>query len=125
MARAKQEFLANKFRDTLGTLEAVRNLQTQDAEFHDLLGLAWYETGDARKASDELQQAIKLEPRNSDWYFQLGLSTSNTIRQIWLKSFSSKAWHRCLIQPGYGSGLALVSISAMIHLTPNKVSKRL
>ena len=73
MARAKQEFLANKFRDTLGTLEAVRNLQTQDAEFHDLLGLAWYETGDARKASDELQQAIKLEPRNSDWYFQLGL----------------------------------------------------
>ncbi len=73
MARAKQEFLANRFTDTLNTLEAVRNLRTQDAEFHDLLGLAWYETGDAKKASDELQQAIKLEPRNPDRYFQLGL----------------------------------------------------
>lgn len=73
IARAKQEFLANKFRNTLNTLEAVQNLQTQGAEFHDLLGLSWYETGDAKKASDELQQAIKLEPRNPDWYFQLGL----------------------------------------------------
>ncbi len=73
IARAKQEFVANKFTDTIRTLEAVQNLGTQDAEFHDLLGLAWYETGDARKASDELQQAIKLEPRNPDKYFQLGV----------------------------------------------------
>jgi tetratricopeptide (TPR) repeat protein len=73
MARAKQKFLENKFRDTLNTLDAIRNLQTQDAAFHDLLGLAWYEIGNARRASDELQQAIKMDPRNPDRYFQLGL----------------------------------------------------
>jgi tetratricopeptide (TPR) repeat protein len=73
IARAKQEFLANKFKETVRILEAIRNLQTQDAEFHDLAGLASYETGNARKASDELQQAIKMEPRNPDRYFQLGL----------------------------------------------------
>ena len=73
IARAKQEFLENKFRDTVETLDAVRNLQTQNAGFHDLLGLAWYETGDAKKASDELQLAIKMDPRNPDRYFQLGL----------------------------------------------------
>ncbi len=73
IARAKQQFLANKFKDTLSILEAIRSLRAQNAEFHDLLGLAWYETGDARKASDELQQAIGLEPRNPERYFQLGL----------------------------------------------------
>ena len=73
IAQAKQKFLANKFTDTIRTLEAIRNLRTQNAEFHDLLGLAWYEAGDAKKASDELQQAIKLEPGNPDRYFQLGV----------------------------------------------------
>ncbi len=73
MAQAKQQFVKNRFRNTVNTLEAIRRLRPQDAEFHDLLGLAWYEIGDAKKASDELQQAIQLEPRNPDWYFQLGL----------------------------------------------------
>ena len=70
---AKQQFRANKFKDSIGTLNAVRILRPEDAELHGLLGLAWYETGDVTKASDELQQAIRLEPPNPDRYFQLGL----------------------------------------------------
>jgi tetratricopeptide (TPR) repeat protein len=73
MARAKQQFVNNRFKDAVNTLEAIRSMRPQDAGFHDLFGLALYETGDAKKASDELQQAIKLEPGNPDWYFQLGL----------------------------------------------------
>jgi tetratricopeptide (TPR) repeat protein len=73
IARAKQQFMSNRFEDSVRTLEGIQNLRPQNAEFHELLGLAWYETGDARKASDELQQAIRLEPHNPDRYFQLGL----------------------------------------------------
>jgi tetratricopeptide (TPR) repeat protein len=73
LARAKQLFVTNRFKDTVNILEAIRNLRPENAEFHDLLGQALYETGDAKRASDELQQAIRLEPNNPDWYFQLGL----------------------------------------------------
>jgi tetratricopeptide (TPR) repeat protein len=72
-ARAKQQFVANRFKDTVDILDAISGLRPENAEFHDLLGQALYETGDAKRASDELQQAIRLEPNNPDWYFQLGL----------------------------------------------------
>ncbi len=73
IVRAKQQYLASKFKDTVKTLNAVGSLRTQDAEYHNLLGLACAETGDVSKASDELQQAIKMEPGNPDRYLQLGL----------------------------------------------------
>lgn len=73
LARAKQQFVANQFKDTVKILDAVRDLRPESPGFHDLLGQALYETGDAKRASDELQQAIRLEPNNPDWYFQLGL----------------------------------------------------
>ena len=73
IARAKQQFVANRFKDTVDVLNAIRGLRPESADFHDLLGQALYETGDAKRASDELQQAIRLEPNNPDWYFQLGL----------------------------------------------------
>jgi len=100
MERAKQQFLTDKFRDTLSILEAIRSLRAQSAEFHDLLGLAWYETGDARKASDELQQAIGLEPLNPDRYFELGI--------LYLKHHTPDlAKNRFRARAGTGAGFSL------------------
>jgi tetratricopeptide (TPR) repeat protein len=103
MARAKHKFSENNFRETASILEAIQSLRTQDAELHHLLGLAYYEMGDTRKASDELQQAIKLEPRNPDRYIHLGL--------VYLKHHTPD-----LAQVVFEHGLAQVPDSALLWL---------
>jgi len=72
-AAAKQKLQANKPKDAGIILNAIRSIRPQDAELHHLLGLAWYQTGDTKKASDELQEAIRLDPSNPERYFPLGM----------------------------------------------------
>ena len=42
-------------------------------ERHDLLGSIYAEMGDVQKASDELQEAIRLAPADDQRYFRLGM----------------------------------------------------
>src|SRR4029077_9658992 len=54
-------------------LESIRDLQPPNAAFHDLLGSAYYAIDDPKKASQELQEAVRLEPADSEHYFKLGM----------------------------------------------------
>ena len=73
MRQAEEDFLRNRYRAVTAELEAVRGLGPQDFAFHKLLGTAYYESGDPRKASDELQAALRLDPKNEQVYFDLGM----------------------------------------------------
>jgi tetratricopeptide (TPR) repeat protein len=52
---------------------AIRELRTPDAAFHDLLGSAYYAIDDPKKASQEFQEAVRLEPADPEHYFKLGM----------------------------------------------------
>lgn len=71
--RGQEDFLRNQYQAVAAELEAVRSLGPQDLTFHKLLGNAYYELGDAQKASNELQEALRLDPKNEQAYFNLGM----------------------------------------------------
>jgi tetratricopeptide (TPR) repeat protein len=73
MRRAQEDFINSRYQAVAAELEAVRDIMAPDFTFHKLLGTAYYELGDARKASDELQAAIRLDPKNEQVYFDLGM----------------------------------------------------
>jgi len=73
MQRAQDEFLHNRYRATAADLEAVKSFGPQDFSFHKLLGNAYYQLGDPQKASDEFQNALRLDPKNEQVYFNLGM----------------------------------------------------
>jgi tetratricopeptide (TPR) repeat protein len=64
---------AGKYARTASILEGIKGLRTPTAEFHDLLGSAYYALDDAKRASDELQDAIQMEPAAPDHYYKLGM----------------------------------------------------
>jgi tetratricopeptide (TPR) repeat protein len=72
-AMAEAEFDAGGYQKVRKILEAIRGLQVPDAAFHDLLGSAYYAIDDPKKASDEFQEAVRLEPADPDHYFKLGM----------------------------------------------------
>jgi len=72
-ARAETEFDAGRYQDARKILEAIRDLRTPDAVFHDLLGSAYYAIDDPKKASQEFQEAVRLEPADPEHYFKLGM----------------------------------------------------
>jgi tetratricopeptide (TPR) repeat protein len=61
----------------LGSLEAAISLANTDpadsVARHDLLGSIYAAMGDVRKASDEFQEAVRLDPSNDLRYFRLGM----------------------------------------------------
>ena len=71
--RAQEDFLRNRYQVAAAELESVKNLGKQDFAFHRLLGNAYYELGDPQKASDEFQDALRLDPKNEQVYFNLGM----------------------------------------------------
>jgi tetratricopeptide (TPR) repeat protein len=71
--KAETEFDAGRYQSTRKILEAIRDLRTPDAAFHDLLGSAYYAIDDPKKASQEFQQAVRLEPADPEHYFKLGM----------------------------------------------------
>ena len=71
--KAETEFNAGRYRNTTTILEAIHDLQSPDAAFHDLLGSAYYAIDDPKKASQEFQEAVRLEPADSEHYFKLGM----------------------------------------------------
>jgi Flp pilus assembly protein TadD len=71
--KAKSQFENGRYQEAAGELEAVRCLQAPDAAFHNLLGSIYYALDDPRRASDEFQDAIKLQPADPDSYFKLGM----------------------------------------------------
>jgi tetratricopeptide (TPR) repeat protein len=71
--RAETEFDAGRYQNTRKILEAIRGLQNPDAAFHDLLGSAYYAIDDPKKASQEFQEAVALEPADPEHYFKLGM----------------------------------------------------
>jgi tetratricopeptide (TPR) repeat protein len=73
MRRAKDDFLRGQYRAVTAELEAVRSLGQQDFAFHQLLGNAYYELENAQKASEEFQDALRLDPKNEQTYFNLGM----------------------------------------------------
>jgi tetratricopeptide (TPR) repeat protein len=71
--RAQQDFEDNQYQRVAAELEAVKNLGSQDFTFHNLLGSAYYELANPQKASDEFQEALRLDPKNEQLYFNLGM----------------------------------------------------
>jgi tetratricopeptide (TPR) repeat protein len=71
--KAKALLEEGGYAESARILEAIRLLQPPGAEFHDLLGSAYYLVDDPRKASDELQEAVRLEPTEPEHYFKLGM----------------------------------------------------
>jgi tetratricopeptide (TPR) repeat protein len=71
--KAETEFDAGRYQNTRKILEAIRDLRTPDAAFHDLLGSAYYAIDDPKKASQEFQEAVRLEPADPEHYFKLGM----------------------------------------------------
>jgi tetratricopeptide (TPR) repeat protein len=71
--RAESAFDDGRYSEAGKILESIRDLQTPDAAFHDLLGSAYYAIDDPKKASQELQEAVRLEPADSEHYFKLGM----------------------------------------------------
>jgi len=70
---AESNFESGRYAEAAKILEAIRSLAGPDAAFHDLLGSVYYALDDPRKASDELQEAIRLEPTDPEHYFKLGM----------------------------------------------------
>ena len=71
--KAETEFDAGRYQNARKILEAIRDLRTPDAAFHDLLGSAYYAIDDPKKASQEFQEAVRLEPADPEHYFKLGM----------------------------------------------------
>ncbi|PYU90553.1 MAG: hypothetical protein DMG08_17565 [Acidobacteria bacterium] len=71
--KAKTLFDEGTYAESARVLEAIRGLQSPGAEFHDLLGSAYYLLDDPKKSSDELQEAVRLEPMVPEHYFRLGM----------------------------------------------------
>jgi tetratricopeptide (TPR) repeat protein len=71
--RAEALSAAKRYDDAIRVLTAVRNLGPQVADFHDLLGTIYYELDKPQPGIDELQTAIRLEPRNAEHYYKLGM----------------------------------------------------
>jgi len=58
--------------DFEGSLKVLRQLPQRDAAAYELLGRNYFMTGDYKKATDALEKAMELEPRNSDYAMWLG-----------------------------------------------------
>jgi cytochrome c-type biogenesis protein CcmH/NrfG len=58
--------------DFEGSLKVLHQLPQRDAAAYELLGRNYFMTGDYKKATDALEKAIELEPRNSDYAMWLG-----------------------------------------------------
>jgi tetratricopeptide (TPR) repeat protein len=71
--KAESEFDAGHYPEAKKILEMIRDLQTPDAAFHDLLGSVCYAIDDPKKASQEFQEAVRLEPADPEHYFKLGM----------------------------------------------------
>jgi len=71
--KAETEFDAGRYQSARKILEAIRDLRAPDAAFHDLLGSAYYAIDDPKKASQEFQEAVRLEPADPEHYFKLGM----------------------------------------------------
>ena len=71
--RAETEFDAGRYQNARKILEAIRDLRSPDAAFHDLLGSVYYAIDDPKKASQEFQEAVRLEPADPEHYFKLGM----------------------------------------------------
>jgi tetratricopeptide (TPR) repeat protein len=71
--KAESNFENARYAEAAKILEAIRSLAGPDAAFHDLLGSVYYALDDPRKASDELQEAVRLEPADAEHYFKLGM----------------------------------------------------
>ncbi len=71
--KAEFAFEIGHYQDARKILEAIRALQPPDGAFHDLLGSIYYAIDDPRKASEEFQQAVRLEPADPEHYFNLGM----------------------------------------------------
>jgi len=71
--RAETLSAAKRYAEALRILTAVRDLGPPRAGFHDLLGTIYYELDKPQLAIDELQTAIRLEPREVDHYYKLGM----------------------------------------------------
>jgi len=71
--KAEAEFESGRYQEARKILEAIRTLQAPDAAFHDLLGSVYYAIDDPKKASEEFQEAVRLEPADPEHYFRLGM----------------------------------------------------
>ena len=71
--KGETDFENARYAEAAKVLEAIRGLVVPDAAFHDLLGSVYYALDDPRKASDEFQEAVRLEPADPDHYFKLGM----------------------------------------------------
>ena len=71
--KGETDFENARYAEAARVLEAIRSLVVPDAAFHDLLGSIYYALDDPRKASDEFQTAVSVEPADPDHYFKLGM----------------------------------------------------
>lgn len=80
--------------DFQGSLKILRELPRQDAAVWELIGKNYYGTADFKKATDALEKAVALDPRNSDTTLWLGRAygrRAETSSMLTAPGYASKA----------------------------------
>jgi tetratricopeptide (TPR) repeat protein len=71
--KAQALFEENQPLAAVHLLEAMRELRSPDSAYYALLGSVYYSLGSPKQASYSFQQAIHLDPSNTEDYFKLGM----------------------------------------------------
>ena len=71
--KASELVAASQDQEALRILLKLKEMPQRSASYYDLLGTIYYKLDEPKKAVEELQKAIRLEPSNPDHYFTLGM----------------------------------------------------
>jgi len=89
---ANQAAAESHYRSALSLLKSVSDIGKSSASWNELIGDTYYKLGQLRPAVDHLQEAIKLDPRNEDYYLEFGtLLTQYHANDACLALFQSAA----------------------------------
>ena len=69
---ANQAAAVGNYRSALSLLESVSDVGRSSAGWNELMGDTDYKLGQIKSAVDHLQEAIRLDPHNEDYYLELG-----------------------------------------------------
>jgi type IV pilus assembly protein PilF len=71
--KGKGALRKKKYEESIRLLKSVTDAQPQFALGYEVLGVAHYRAGRMREAESAFEQALQLDPRRSECFFQLGL----------------------------------------------------
>lgn len=80
--KGKNDLKRKKYAAAIRRLRAVTDAQPQFAVGLEILGVAYYRSGDSVRAEAAFRQAIELDPKRSESYIQLGLLSYDAQRYV-------------------------------------------